>query len=117
MYSYWIKVQPILNEPPGLTPSARSILVIWSSQHEGDGPVEKYTVYWKTVTTDFQSIIVGPDKNTYTLRDLKPNGQYEFAISASRAGQGGEGPKSPTATVKTNCTGNHSSNSSNYVHL
>ena len=98
-----------MSSAPSLVATSNKIQVTWlkwDAPQGGDGPVEKYLVYWRECACGKQKGWLGPVEVgqyvlLHTLKGLKSRTLYEVAVAAVRPGDGGEGPKSPSATVWT----------------
>ena len=98
-----------MSEAPSLVAISNTIQVTWSKWNEsqgGDGPVDKYLVYWRESGSGRQGawlgrVEVGHYVLVHTLKGLKSRTLYEVAVAAARPGDGGEGPISPSATVRS----------------
>ncbi|XP_070564064.1 receptor-type tyrosine-protein phosphatase T-like [Ptychodera flava] len=105
-YAY---VQPLLTHKPRIIDINKTEMIVswdtWDGQVDyGDGPIEKYEVYFKMTGNDeFRQAGTTNQKTTYKMEGLFPFTNYTFAVKTHRPDVGGGGDLGPPVVGQTLC--------------
>ncbi|XP_077981771.1 receptor-type tyrosine-protein phosphatase kappa-like [Glandiceps talaboti] len=103
-------VLPQLTSEPWITNVNKTQVTVnwnaWQSSIDiGDGPIEKYEVWYKNTSENdfvqYQNVL--PTQTSSVVNGLTPYSNYMFALKAYRPGVGGGGSLSPHITGETSC--------------